>query len=294
MSFQAGVEVDNILYFTLVLRTQAKKALEQSINTRPLFQIPKTGKTTLVLIIVVFVFALAVLQDYIYSRLQGTGFYLPESLLYNTFWVLFIPFTIAVNRLIRRVNSKNYVYKLPLHVAIGVVWSFLHILLFASVFVFVSNLVFSPAHRFAPIFNGALSNQLYIALLWYIVFPVIYISRLKTTKLKNGYAEMVRLKNGAKVCTVLTSSIQLISTDKPYSSIYVGEQKYLDGKSLKEFEKALDPIIFLRVHRSAIVNVKCIKELESRSNGDYDAKLENGQTIRLSRHYRNNWKQLLR
>jgi two-component system LytT family response regulator len=294
MSFQARVEVDNILYFTLVLRTQAKRALEQSINTRPLFQIPKTGKTTLILIIVVLVFALAVLQDFIYSRLQGTGFYLPESLLYNTFWVLFIPFTIAINRLIKRINSKNDVYRFPLNLGIGVTWSFLHILLFAAAFVLVSNLVFTPAHRFSHIFNAALSNQLYIALLWYIVFPVLYFSRHKPTDIARHYAEKIRLKNGVKVITVLTSSIQLISTDKPYSSIYVGDQKYLDGKSLKEFEKALDPTIFLRVHRSAIVNVKYIKELESRSNGDYDAKLENGQTIRLSRHYRNNWKQLLR
>ncbi|MCB0463063.1 MAG: LytTR family DNA-binding domain-containing protein [Flavobacteriaceae bacterium] len=267
--------------------------MEQSIYISEKFKIPKIGKIPLYLIIVVFVFLLAVLQDYIYSKIQQTGFYLSESLLYNTFWTFFIPLTIFINRLIKIINPKNKLGKLPFNLGIGITFSFLHIILFTALFVFVSNLAFTPPHRFLTIFNAAFSNQFYIALLWYTIFPVIYISRLRANIDTSGYSEKIKLKIGSKIINVPTSTIQFISTDKPYSIIYTNEQKILDNRSLKEFETKLDPAVFLRVHRSKIINATYIKELKSRSNGDYDAKLENGQTVRLSRHYRSNWHQLL-
>ncbi|WP_341227607.1 LytTR family DNA-binding domain-containing protein [uncultured Arcticibacterium sp.] len=248
------------------------------------------GKIPLYLSLLVFVFLLAVLQDYIYSRLQQTGFYLSESLLYNTFWVFFIPLTIFINRLLSRANPKNEISKLPYNLGIGIAFSFLHITLFASLFVLISHMAFSPPHRFSNIFNAAFSNQFYIATLWYMIIPALYISRSKSN---SSYSDNIKVKAGSKIISITTASIQLISTDKPYSIIYTDDQKFLENKSLKELETELDPTIFLRVHRSTIINCTYLKELKSRSNGDYDALLENGQTIRLSRHYRNNWHQLL-
>lgn len=238
-------------------------------------------------------FLLAVLQDYIYSRIQNTGFYLSESSLYNTYWIFFIPLTIFANRLIKIVNPKNTFTKLPLNIGIGLFFSFLHLLLFASLFVLISSLVFTPTHRFSNIFNSAFSNQFYIALLWYIIFPVFYILKFKPTNLKKPYSDKIKLKIGSKILSVSTSTIQFISTDKPYSIIHTNDKKILDNKSLKEFEAELDPTVFLRVHRSSIINATCVKELKSRNNGDYDATLNNGQVIRLSRHFRNNWKHLI-
>lgn len=240
------------------------------------------------------VFALAVLQDYIYSRLQHTGFYLSESLLYNTFWTLFIPFTLVLNQIVKRINPKNKLTRLSLKAGLGLALSFLHILLFASVFVLVSNLVFTPSHRFSHIFNSVLSNQFYIAILWYTIVPFVSNKKREPANLAPSYPDKIKLTIGSRIVTISTSSIQLISTDKPYCIVHTGDQKILDKQSLREFEERLDPGIFLRVHRSVIINIEFIKELKSRSNGDYDAKLENGQTIRLSRHYRNNWQHLLR
>ncbi|RKE94680.1 two-component system LytT family response regulator [Ichthyenterobacterium magnum] len=247
----------------------------------------------LYLIIVVFVFLLAVLQDYIYSRIQNTGFYLSESSLYNTFWIFFIPLTIYANRLIKIVNPKNKFTKLPLSFGVGLFFSFLHIILFASLYVLVSSLIFTPTHRFSNIFYSALSNQLHIALLWYIIFPTIYMSKHKSTHIKKHYPDKIKLKIGSKILNVSSSTIQFISTDKPYSIIHTNDKKILDNKSLKEFETNLDPSVFLRVHRSSIINANYVKELKSRNNGDYDATLQSGKVIRLSRHFRNNWKQLI-
>jgi two-component system LytT family response regulator len=191
------------------------------------------------------------------------------------------------------INPKNKLIKLPFNLGIGFTFSFLHLLFFTSFFVLVSNLVFTPPHRFLNIFNTALSNHFYIALLWYLIFPVIFIYRFKPDNLSAEYPNEIKLKVGSKIIKVPTSRILLISTDKPYSIIHTNDQKILDNKSLKEFETMLDPSIFLRVHRSSILNSKYIKEIKSRSNGDYDARLNNDKLIRLSRHYRNNWAQLL-
>lgn len=273
--------------------TQAKDTLEQSFNIIEKFKIPKIGRFPLYLIVVVFVFLLAILQDYIYSQIQNTGFYLSESALYNTFWIYFIPLTIYINRLIKIVNPKNKFIKLPINFGIGLLFSFFHLLLFALLFVLVSSLVFEPAHRFSSIFNSALSNQFYIALLWYSIFPAIYFSKLKSTYLKKPYPDKIKLKIGSKILSISTSTIRFISTDRPYSIIHTNDKKILDNKSLKEFETKLDPNIFLRVHRSSIINATYVKEVKSRNNGDYDATLQSGHVIRLSRHFRDNWKQLI-
>ena len=233
------------------------------------------------LIIIVLVFLLAILQDYIYSRIQNTGFYLSESSLYNTFWIFFIPLTICTSRLIKIINPKNKLFKLPFNLGIGITFSFLHLVFFASLFVLISSLVFTPTHRF------------YIALLWYTIFPAIYISKYKPTYSKKNYSDKIKLKIGSKILSVSTSNIEFITTDKPYSIVHINDKKILDNKSLKEFETILDPTAFLRVHRSSIINTTFVKELKSRNNGDYDATLKNGQVIRLSRHFRNNWKQLI-
>jgi len=180
-----------------------------------------------------------------------------------------------------------------MNLGIGIVFSFLHILFFASLFVLVSSLIFTPTHRFSNIFNSVFSNQFYIALLWYIIFPAIYISKRNSTNLKKTYSDKIKLKIGSKILSVSTSTIQFISTDKPYSIVHTNGKKIMENKSLKEFETELNPTIFLRVHRSSIINATYVKEIKSRNNGDYDATLKNGQVIRLSRHFRNNWKQLI-
>jgi len=257
------------------------------------FRIPRIGKIPLYVVILITIFLLAVLQDYIYSRLKHTGFYLSESLLYNTFWVFFIPLTIFTKRLIKILKPKNKWLRISYNVSSGLTFSFLHILLFSAFFVLISTLIYDPSHRFSTMFNAAFSNQFYIALLWYALFPFVYFQKKEWSSSAPQNSEKIKLKIGSKIVSIYTNEIQVISTDKPYAAVFANNQKFLDYKSLKQFEAELNPSIFVRVHRSALVNVTYIKELKSRSNGDYDALLENGQLIRFSRHYRNNWSHLL-
>ena len=45
----------------------------------------------------VILYGLAIFQDYVFSEIQFTGFYWSETMLYNTFWLLFIPFIKIAN-----------------------------------------------------------------------------------------------------------------------------------------------------------------------------------------------------
>ena len=110
---------------------------------------------------------------------------------------------------------------------------------------------------------------------------------------KSNYSDKLTLKMGTNIKTINTANIQLITTDKPYTAVHLEDQKILQDKSLKDYEKALDPDIFIRVHRSAIVNKNHIVEMTSRKNGDYDGILGSGESVRFSRHFRENWKSLL-
>jgi two-component system LytT family response regulator len=270
-------------------------SLDQSFDIKSKIKNLNLGKFPGYFLVLGFVIILAIVQDYLYSRLQNTGFYLEESLLYNSFWLFFLPFSLVIKTVDKYLFNKTKVLLLTASLGIGAVCSILHIFLFASLFMLVSKLVFTPSHRFITIFNSALSNQFYIAFLYYTLLPsvILFFRDRKKEKIIINYPENISIKFGKKIKSISVSDIQLITTDKPYAAVYVGEDKMLFDKSLIELEKELNPLVFIRVHRSAIVNLTFIKEMNSRSNGDYDGLLLNGQSVRFSRHYRNNWAQLL-
>jgi DNA-binding LytR/AlgR family response regulator len=56
---------------------------------------------------------------------------------------------------------------------------------------------------------------------------------------------------------------------------------------MNNMEEKLNPDKFARVHRSYIVNISCIKEIQPWSHGDYIIVLNNNDKINLSRRYKN-------
>jgi two-component system LytT family response regulator len=57
-------------------------------------------------------------------------------------------------------------------------------------------------------------------------------------------------------------------------------------------EAKLNPDKFLRIHRSTVVNIDCIKELHPMFSGDYSVILRNGTELTLSRNYRERFLEL--
>jgi len=241
--------------------------------------------------------ALAVFQDYLFSKFQQTGFYWSESLLYNAIWLFLIPFTIFEFAIFDKLQGLPRFRKILYTFLISILLCLVHILLFTTFFVTVSHLIFTPGHAFKTIFYNAISVQFYLLLLYYVSVPFarafLQVRKEKVENATMAFDHTIKIKSGSKTFILPTEAIEWITTDKPYSVVHANGKAYLDDRTLKDFEVMLNPHQFLRVHRSSIVHITFIKTFTSRQNGDYDVELKSGQLVRMSRHYKKNWEALL-
>lgn len=241
------------------------------------------------------VYFAAIFQDFIESKLAATGFYWSDTLLYNTYWLWFIPLIYALRRIgMKSPLPVNFFGRFTVYGTSGLLFCIVHMVLFTSLFIFISNLIYTTPHRFLRIFETAVSDQSFITLIVYVFVPLLFQYRRANSQPKKiDKLRSIEVRKGIRRIRVNIETIQAITANRPYSEIRLDEQRYLHNASLKEIERLLSSDLFIRVHRSTIVNKDHIAELKSRKNGDYDALLTNGQTIRLSRHYRENWDALL-
>jgi len=71
-----------------------------------------------------------------------------------------------------------------------------------------------------------------------------------------------------------------------YVNLHIGGKEMLYRAALNDLAERLDPLRFIRVHRSAIVNIESILELQAISHGEFDVILKDGHRSRVSRNYR--------
>jgi len=93
------------------------------------------------------------------------------------------------------------------------------------------------------------------------------------------------VKSGGTTRFVRAGDIDCIEAAGVYVNLHVGGKALLHRASLQELVDRLDPR-FVRVHRSAVVNIESIVQLEARSHGEFDAVLKHGGRVRVSRTYR--------
>jgi len=99
-------------------------------------------------------------------------------------------------------------------------------------------------------------------------------------------AERLRIKTGERTTIVRLDEIVWIEAASSYVRVHTRESTHLLRASLGSLEERLDPERFLRVHRSAIVHLDCVRELRHVVRGDYDLLLSNGDRVRASRRRR--------
>jgi two-component system LytT family response regulator len=85
---------------------------------------------------------------------------------------------------------------------------------------------------------------------------------------------------------IRAAEIDWIEAAGVYVNLHVADQQLLYRAALHELAERLDARRFVRVHRSAIVNIESILQLEPVSHGEFDVVLRNGARTRVSRNYR--------
>ena len=82
------------------------------------------------------------------------------------------------------------------------------------------------------------------------------------------------------------SEIDWIEADDYYAAVHARGKRHLIRESLSSFETRLDPVGFVRVHRSAIVNLDRVRELRAESSGESAVVLRDGTRVPVSRRRR--------
>ena len=94
------------------------------------------------------------------------------------------------------------------------------------------------------------------------------------------------VKSPGRILFVDVADIDWIEAAGYYACLHVGDETHVIRRSLADLEQELGPEQFIRIHRSAIVNVDRIRALELQHSGEYEVLMEDGRRLRLSRRCR--------
>jgi two-component system, LytTR family, response regulator len=101
------------------------------------------------------------------------------------------------------------------------------------------------------------------------------------------------VKSAGRVFFIRTEEIDWIEAEGYYARLHVGGKSHLLRETLTNLESQLDQNRFLRIHRSTIVNLERIRELQTQSHGEFTVVLNDGTQLKLSRGYRDRLTTLL-
>ena len=110
--------------------------------------------------------------------------------------------------------------------------------------------------------------------------------RIRLAKDAAGKQERLVIKSAGQILFLRISEIDWIEAADYYACLHVGSATHLLRRSMSDLDRDLDPDIFCRIHRSAIVNLNRVRTLVLNEDGERDVLLENGTTLRSSRRYR--------
>lgn len=111
-------------------------------------------------------------------------------------------------------------------------------------------------------------------------------SLLKDLTNSKKYLERLVVKSVGRVFFLRTDEVDWIEAAGNYAKLHVGREGHLIRETMNGLESKLNPDKFLRIHRSTLVNIDRIKELNPLFSGDYTVMLKNGTELTLSRNYR--------
>ncbi|MPR32925.1 LytR/AlgR family response regulator transcription factor [Salmonirosea aquatica] len=256
------------------------------------------------IILPVFWLGVAVLatgQDALFAFLKDTSFYWSESLLYKVYWLLFIPLTVFIGLVARRFPVERLLARnLLTHALLAVSTSLIQILLFSALMAVLSEVVLGYPFPFQGVLRKSLAEDFFTGIVMYCLLllltsrftekhphqlPPVGVGNQSNQDSGVEYLSVFLVKDGAKTLRLAVESIDWIGSEDSYTVLHRGSQKWLYSESLTRLENQLNPDDFIRIHRSCIVNIHRVRQATSRLTGDYDVYLDNGATVRLSRHY---------
>lgn len=100
------------------------------------------------------------------------------------------------------------------------------------------------------------------------------------------YLQRVAIRQGQRTSFIDITHIDCIEARRNYVDLHAGNALHELHTPLKTLEKKLDPALFLRIHRSVLINMERVEEIQNWFNGCFRFKLNNGATFTSGRAYR--------
>lgn len=99
-----------------------------------------------------------------------------------------------------------------------------------------------------------------------------------------SFPEKILVQTGNRLITVAVSSILRIEAEGDYATLVTTTGRHLSNYGISALETRLNPQQFLRVHRSDMINLHYVQEIQKYPSS-YDVIMQNGDVVRVSRSY---------
>lgn len=275
---------------------------KNTLTSQPTYQIFQNKQKLHFIVtggIVLFILA-NVLLDFLFTLFQKSAFYISESLLFSSYWLLFLALLPVV---LKATKGKERLDKKLLLISSVIA---LHLLLYPALVWIISKIFYTHTFDYWQTFSFALSAYFIktviiygFSLLALTLFdkknqPIIASKKVEdSTDVQNCISSILISDSNNKKLLLPVKDILYFSANSPYINIYHPAKKYLHTETLKSLASQLDEGQFVRIHKSHIVNINKIISIQSRQNGDYDITLSDTTILRVSRSYAKNFKSKL-
>jgi two-component system, LytTR family, response regulator len=118
------------------------------------------------------------------------------------------------------------------------------------------------------------------------------VSLLEALANPSPYAKRLAVRSGMRTLFVAVDDIEWVQAAENYVELHCDTTRHLLLASMNTIERSLDPQMFVRIHRSLIVNVGRIKELQPAGHGEYVVVLRSGARLQSGRSYHEKLKAL--
>lgn len=103
-----------------------------------------------------------------------------------------------------------------------------------------------------------------------------------------SYPQRLAIRDGAETVCVDVEAIDWVDAAGDYMCVHANGDTHVLRGTMKHLEELLNPAVFVRVHRSAIVNRHRVTSMRPHRNGEYFLKLGGNTELKLSRKYKSN------
>jgi|GEM_PF-963841 len=205
------------------------------------------------------------------------------------FWqlIIWIPwyFSVPLMKYILKLIDK---YK-SVKKSLALISAFIFIVSLHGLWFFFYSSLFSPYLGMA---NECFGVFPYFFIFWTLIdFILLFAlhSQLSSSKDKNedsiNKIVSIQVKRGNKKMILKSDSVLWISADGYYICLYTEEGQFLLRRTLKDLIKSLPETTFIKIHRSAIINIDYLSELQKSKNGGIIVLMKDGRTHPVSRTY---------